>query len=77
MHQPFYTVGVKLTASLSAVYATIAALFNYHAYNTIGTALVHVPLALFGAYSAFVTLPINKRFSALAALFAALNAGLI
>lgn len=67
---------IKSVSAVAFIYTAYAALQSFQN-GFIYTALVYVPLALFGLYAVFITLPINKRFSVLATCFLVVIAGIV
>lgn len=75
-----YPVFIKSVAALGMAYAVIQTVKHWHDYQALAvlsTALVHVPMAMFGTRSAFLTATTNPIFSFIAAVFVCMNAALV
>jgi hypothetical protein len=78
--QDYTVLFIKAASTLGAVYTVASPISIYQQHESLGaiaTAFIHVPLALFGAYAAFLTLDIDQRFSVIATAFVLLNAVLV
>ena len=75
-----YPTFIKSVAALGMAYAvmqTVKHWQDYQALAAISTAFVHVPMAMFGTRSAFLTATTNPLFAFIAAAFVCLNAALV
>jgi len=69
--------GVSAFGLAAALFQTHQHWQRYHSLEVVSPALIHLPMAVFGMYVAWLSAPRHPLFASIAAVFVCLNAVLV